>query len=47
MDYWASGPRTFCIAGLPNIFLINGPGSLLVLPNIVMSIEQHVDWIGG
>ena len=32
-------------AGFPNLFLITGPGSPSVLTNIIMSIEQHVEWI--
>jgi cyclohexanone monooxygenase len=33
------------VAGFPNFFTITGPGSPSVLTNMVMSIEQHVDWI--
>ncbi|PEG37817.1 cyclohexanone monooxygenase [Mycolicibacterium agri] len=47
-DYWANGPRTLLglqIAGFPNLFTITGPGSPSVLSNMVVSIEQHVDWI--
>jgi cyclohexanone monooxygenase len=32
-------------AGFPNLFMITGPGSPSVLSNMVISIEQHVDWI--
>jgi cyclohexanone monooxygenase len=45
---WAEGPRTFLglmSAGFPNLFLITGPGSPSVLSNMIVSIEQHVDWI--
>jgi cyclohexanone monooxygenase len=45
---WASGPRTYLgltIAGMPNMFVITGPGSPSVLSNMVVSIEQHVDWV--
>ena len=31
--------------GFPNLFLITGPGSPSVLSNVVVSIEQHVEWI--
>ena len=31
--------------GFPNLFIITGPGSPSVLTNMVVSIEQHVDWI--
>ncbi len=47
-DKWAEGPRTYLglmVAGFPNLFLVTGPGSPSVLSNMVVSIEQHVDWI--
>ncbi len=47
---WAEGPRTYLgltIAGFPNLFLVTGPGSPSVLCNMVLAIEQHVDWIAG
>ena len=47
-DEWAAGPRTYlglAIAGFPNLFAITGPGSPSVLSNMIVSIEQHVDWI--
>jgi cyclohexanone monooxygenase len=45
---WEAGPRTYlglAIAGFPNLFMITGPGSPSVLSNMIVSIEQHVDWI--
>ncbi|NVN84462.1 MAG: NAD(P)/FAD-dependent oxidoreductase [Rhodopseudomonas sp.] len=45
---WAAGPRTYLglmSEGFPNLFLITGPGSPSVLSNMIVSIEQHVDWI--
>ena len=45
---WSRGPRCYlglCVAGFPNLFTITGPGSPSVLSNMVVSIEQHVDWI--
>jgi cyclohexanone monooxygenase len=45
---WAEGPKTYLglmAAGFPNLFLITGPGSPSVLSNMIVSIEQHVDWI--
>ena len=45
---WSQGPRTYlglCVSGFPNLFMITGPGSPSVLSNMVVSIEQHVDWI--
>jgi cation diffusion facilitator CzcD-associated flavoprotein CzcO len=47
-DKWESGPRTYLglmTAGFPNLFMITGPGSPSVLSNMIVSIEQHVDWI--
>lgn len=47
-DLWAHGPRTYLgimTAGLPNLFMITAPGSPSVLSNVIVSIEQHVDWI--
>ena len=47
-EKWASGPRSYlglAIAGFPNLFLVTGPGSPSVLSNMIVSIEQHVDWI--
>jgi cyclohexanone monooxygenase len=47
-DKWRAGPRTYLglgTAGFPNLFMITGPGSPSVLSNMVVSIEQHVDWI--
>ncbi len=47
-EAWAAGPHTYLglmTAGLPNMFMITGPGSPSVLSNMIVSIEQHVDWI--
>jgi cyclohexanone monooxygenase len=47
-DKWAEGPRSalgLTIAGFPNLFTVTGPGSPSVLSNMMVSIEQHVDWI--
>ena len=47
-DKWADGPRTFlglAVAGFPNLFTITGPSSPSVLSNMIVSIEQHVDWV--
>ena len=49
-DHWRDGPRTYLgvtLAGFPNMFLVNGPGSPSALSNMVTSIEQHVDWIAA
>jgi len=47
-DAWSAGPRTYlglATAGFPNLFLITGPGSPSVLTNMLVSIEQHVEWV--
>jgi cyclohexanone monooxygenase len=49
-EKWAAGPRTYLglqTAGFPNLFMITGPQSPSVLSNMIVSIEQHVDWIGA
>ncbi|MEM6727509.1 MAG: NAD(P)/FAD-dependent oxidoreductase [Pseudomonadota bacterium] len=49
-DKWAEGPRAYlglASAGFPNMFMITGPGSPSVLSNVIVSIEQHVEWISG
>ncbi len=48
--HWADGPQTYLglsVAGFPNLFLVTGPGSPSVLSNMLVSIEQHVDWMTG
>jgi len=47
-EKWSAGPLTYLglgIRGFPNLFTISGPGSPSVLTNMIVSIEQHVDWI--
>jgi len=47
-DKWSAGPRTYLglgVAGFPNLFTISGPGSPSVLTNMIVSIQQHVEWI--
>jgi cation diffusion facilitator CzcD-associated flavoprotein CzcO len=47
-DKWSAGPRTYlglATPGFPNMFIVTGPGSPSVLSNMVLSIEQHVEWI--
>ena len=47
-EKWTGGPRTYLgltVAGFPNMFLVTGPGSPSVLANMVVAIEQHVEWI--
>ncbi len=45
---WADGPLTYLgltIEGFPNLFTITGPGSPSVLSNMMVSVEQHVEWV--
>jgi cyclohexanone monooxygenase len=47
-DEWRDGPEAYLglmAEGYPNLFMVTGPGSPSVLSNMVVSIEQHVDWI--
>lgn len=47
-DAWEAGPLTYlgvATAGFPNMFMVSGPGSPSVLTNMIVSIEQHVEWI--
>ena len=47
-ERWEGGPRTYLglqVHGFPNLFTITGPGSPSVLSNMMVSIEQHVEWI--
>lgn len=47
---WEAGPRTYLgltVAGFPNFFTITGPTSPSVFSNMMVSIEQHVEWIGA
>lgn len=45
---WEHGPKAYLglqVHGFPNLFTITGPGSPSVLSNVLVSIEQHVDWV--
>ena len=47
-EKWRAGPLTYLglmTAGFPNLFMVTGPGSPSVLSNVIVSIEQHVEWI--
>ncbi len=47
---WVDGPATYLglmVAGLPNLFMINGPGSPSVKANMIVALEQHTDWVMG
>jgi cyclohexanone monooxygenase len=47
---WSEGPESYlglAMPGFPNLFTVNGPSSPSVLTNMIVSIEQHVDWIAN
>jgi cation diffusion facilitator CzcD-associated flavoprotein CzcO len=48
-EFWASeGPLAYlglAVAGFPNLFTIQGPGSPSAATNFVAALEQHVEWI--
>ncbi|MDH4144598.1 MAG: NAD(P)/FAD-dependent oxidoreductase [Acidimicrobiia bacterium] len=47
-DKWEEGTRTYLgvgVHGFPNFYMITGPQSPSVFSNMMVSIEQHVDWI--
>ncbi len=49
-DVWATeGPVAYlglAVAGFPNLFIIQAPGSPSAATNFIAAMEQHVDWIG-
>lgn len=49
-DTWAEeGPVSYLglqVAGFPNLFTVQGPGSPSAATNFVAALEQHVEWIG-
>ena len=48
-DFWAQeGPLSYlgiAVAGFPNLFTIQGPGSPSAAANFVAALEQNVEWI--
>jgi len=47
-ETWKHGPSTLLgimVPGFPNLFMVTGPGSPGVKSNMMVSIEQHVDFI--
>ncbi|WP_307793420.1 NAD(P)/FAD-dependent oxidoreductase [Amycolatopsis sp. MtRt-6] len=47
-DVWRDGPRSYlglAVAGFPNLFTVTGPGSTMVLSNVLRAIEHHVEWL--
>jgi cyclohexanone monooxygenase len=48
-EKWRHGPVAYLglqMHGFPNLFTVTGPGSPSVLCNMLVAIEQHVNWIG-
>lgn len=50
-DFWTDeGPLSYlgmAVAGFPNLFTIQGPGSPSAASNFVAALEQNVEWIGA
>ena len=47
-DTWQDGPQTYLgisTHGFPNMYVVAGAGSPSVISNVLISIEQHVEWI--
>jgi cyclohexanone monooxygenase len=48
-DIWATdGPYSYlglAVAGFPNLFMVQAPGSPSATTNFVAALEQHVEWI--
>ena len=48
-DFWATeGPLSYlglAVAGFPNLFVVQAPGSPSAATNFVAALEQHVEWI--
>jgi cation diffusion facilitator CzcD-associated flavoprotein CzcO len=49
-EFWANeGPLSYlglAVAGFPNLFIVQAPGSPAPASNFVAALEQHVEWIG-
>ena len=49
-DVWATeGPVAYlglAVAGFPNLFIVQAPGSPSAATNFIAALEQHVEWIG-
>ncbi len=49
-EKWADGPTTHlgvAVSGFPNMLIVAGPGSPSLLSNVLLSIEEQIDWFGG
>jgi cation diffusion facilitator CzcD-associated flavoprotein CzcO len=48
-EFWAEdGPLSYlglAVAGFPNLFTVQGPGSPSAATNFVTALEQHIEWI--
>jgi cyclohexanone monooxygenase len=47
-EKWAGGPVTqlgIGVAGFPNLMIVVGPGSPSLLSNVMVSIEEQIDWM--
>jgi cyclohexanone monooxygenase len=47
-DAWKDGPASYlgiAVSGYPNLFTITGPGSPSVFANVILAIEQHVEFV--
>lgn len=47
-EAWKDGPHTYLgisTHGFPNMYVVAGAGSPSVISNVLISIEQHVEWI--
>lgn len=48
-EFWADeGPLSYlglAVAGFPNLFTVQGPGSPSAATNFVTALEQHIEWI--
>jgi cation diffusion facilitator CzcD-associated flavoprotein CzcO len=45
---WAGGPITqlgVAVSGFPNMLIVVGPGSPSLLSNVMVSIEEQIDWL--
>ena len=49
-EFWSNeGPLSYlglAVAGFPNLFIVQAPGSPAPASNFVAALEQHVEWIG-
>jgi cation diffusion facilitator CzcD-associated flavoprotein CzcO len=49
-DVWAQqGPTAYlgvAVAGFPNLFIVQAPGSPSATTNYIAAMEQHIEWIG-